>query len=217
VIETGLKRLVRVREDSILAGVCGGFGQYFNLDSALVRLLWVFFTIFGGSGILAYLVAIFIIPDEKTTKDVTPRRLIDGFNDKTILWGVLLVLVGIILFFQHGDFINFIWSHFWSSSINILLALIIIGVGVYVLYHERQKISSMFGGLGSEMPFSLSEKDKQLAGICGGIAKSIGMDSTIIRFFWMCGIIMSVGIGLILYFILALVLPNKYSEVSQNE
>ena len=211
-----MKRLVRIREDSVLAGVCGGFGQYFNLDSALVRILWVFFTIFGGSGILAYLVAVFIIPDETTAKDVTPRRLIDGFNDKTLLWGVLLVLVGIILFFQHGDLINSIWSYFWNSGINVLLALIIIGVGVYLLYQERQKISSMFG-LGSERPLSLSEKDKQLAGICGGIAESIDIDPTIIRIFWMYGTIMSVGIGLILYFILALVLPNKYTEVSQNE
>ena len=211
-----MKRLVRIREDSVLAGVCGGFGQYFNLDSALVRILWVFFTIFGGSGILAYLVAVFIIPDETTAKDVTPRRLIDGFNDKTLLWGVLLVLVGIILFFQHGDLINSIWSYFWNSGINVLLALIIIGVGVYLLYQERQKISSMFG-LGSERPLSLSEKDKQLAGICGGIAESIDIDPTIIRIFWMYGTIMSVGIGLILYFILALVLPNKYAEVSRNE
>jgi len=211
-----LKRLVRIRDNSVLAGVCGGFGQYFNLDSALLRLLWVFFTIFGGSGILAYLLAVFIIPDESTVKHVTPRRLIDGINDKTILWGILLVLVSIILFFQHGDFINSIWSHFWNSGINVLIALIIIGVGVYLLYQERQKISTMFG-LGSDMPLSLSEKDKQLAGICGGIAESIGMDSTVIRFFWAYVTIMSVGIGLILYFILALVLPNQRSEVSQNE
>ena len=210
-----MKRLVRTRDDSVLAGVCGGFSRYFNLDSALVRLLWVFFTIFGGSGVLAYLVAVFIIPDESTAKDVTPRRLIDGFNDKTILWGVLVVLVGIILFFQHGDFINSIWRHFWNSGINVLLAMIIIGTGVYFLYRERQKISTMFG-LGAEMPLSLSDKDKQLAGVCGGIAKSIGMDSTIIRFFWVYGTIMSVGIGLILYFILALVLPNKPAEVGQN-
>ena len=211
-----MKRLVRIRDDSVLAGGCGGFGQYFNLDSALLRLLWVFFTIFGGSGVLAYLLAVFIIPDESTVKDVTPRRLIDGINDKTILWGILLVLVSIILFFQHGDFINSIWSHFLNSGINVLIALIIIGVGVYLLYQERQKISTMFG-LGSDMPLSLSEKDKQLAGICGGIAESIGMDSTIIRFFWAYVTIMSVGIGLILYFILALVLPNQRSEVSQNE
>ena len=211
-----MKRLVRTRDDSVLAGICGGFSQYFNLDSALVRLLWVFFTIFGGSGVLAYLVAVFIIPDETNAKDVIPRRLIDGINDKTILWSVLLVLVGIILFFQHGYFINSIWKHFWSSGINVLLAMIIIGVGVYLLYQERQKVSNMFG-LGAETPISLSEEDKQLAGICGGIAESIGMDSTIIRFFWVYGTIMSIGIGLILYFILALVLPNKHAEVSRNE
>ncbi len=152
----------------------------------------------------------FIQAEDGIRHSVASRGLGDVYKRQ-----ILLMLVGIILFFQHGDFINSIWSHFWNSGINVLIALIIIGVGVYLLYQERQKISTMFG-LGAEMPLSLSDKDKQLAGVCGGIAKSISMDSTIIRFFLVYGTIMSVGIGLILYFILALVLPNKPAEVGQN-
>lgn len=48
----------------MLAGVCGGLGEYANTDPVLFRLLWVFATIFTGiaPGILAYILAILIIP-----------------------------------------------------------------------------------------------------------------------------------------------------------
>ena len=49
----------------MLAGVCGGIGEFFNIDPTLVRLGWVLFSALGGSGILAYIVAMIIIPGEK--------------------------------------------------------------------------------------------------------------------------------------------------------
>lgn len=55
------KRLYRSREAKI-AGVCAGIAEYFNSDPTLVRLLWVFFTLVGGSGILAYLIGWIVIP-----------------------------------------------------------------------------------------------------------------------------------------------------------
>ena len=44
-------------------GVCGGIGEYFDVDPTLVRLVWLLFT-FWGAGILAYLIAWIIIPEE---------------------------------------------------------------------------------------------------------------------------------------------------------
>ncbi len=58
------RALRRSLGDRILGGVCGGLGRYFDIDSALVRLGWVLFTLMGGSGVLAYLLAWLIIPDE---------------------------------------------------------------------------------------------------------------------------------------------------------
>ena len=43
-------------------GVCGGIAEYFDVDSTLIRLAWVLFCFFGGSGLLAYLIAAIIIP-----------------------------------------------------------------------------------------------------------------------------------------------------------
>lgn len=47
----------------MLCGVCAGIAEYFNLDPTIIRLLWVVLTFFGGSGILAYIIAAIIIPE----------------------------------------------------------------------------------------------------------------------------------------------------------
>ena len=57
------KRLYRSDENRMLAGVCGGIAEYFNIDPTVVRLAWVAFCALGGSGILAYILAAIIIPD----------------------------------------------------------------------------------------------------------------------------------------------------------
>lgn len=56
------KRLYRSRNSRMLCGVCGGIAEYFNIDPTLIRLLAVVFGLSGG-GILAYIIAAIIIPD----------------------------------------------------------------------------------------------------------------------------------------------------------
>ena len=55
------KRLYRSASDRMLLGVCGGIGEYLNVDSTIIRLLWAILVFWGGIGILAYLVAAVII------------------------------------------------------------------------------------------------------------------------------------------------------------
>ncbi len=57
------KKLYRNTENKMLAGVCSGIADYFNIDPTLVRLGWVLFSLLGGSGLLAYLIAAIIIPE----------------------------------------------------------------------------------------------------------------------------------------------------------
>ena len=58
------KRLYRSRTDKVFAGICGGLGEYSKVDSVLIRLVWLLIVIFTGffPGVLAYLLAILIIP-----------------------------------------------------------------------------------------------------------------------------------------------------------
>lgn len=57
------KRLYRSKRNRMIAGVCGGIGEYFNVDPTFIRLLWVLFTFAYGSGVLAYIIAWIIIPE----------------------------------------------------------------------------------------------------------------------------------------------------------
>ncbi len=58
------KRLVRPRADRKIAGVCAGFAEYFDLDTSLVRVIWLLVALFGGCGILAYFIAWVVMPEE---------------------------------------------------------------------------------------------------------------------------------------------------------
>jgi phage shock protein C len=58
------RRLVRPREGRAIAGVCRGFAEYFDVDVALVRLMWVLVVFFAGGGLLAYVIAWIIMPEE---------------------------------------------------------------------------------------------------------------------------------------------------------
>ena len=58
------KKLYRVREGRVVAGVCAGLAAHFGIDPTLVRLGFALFTIFGGAGILLYLCAWIVIPEE---------------------------------------------------------------------------------------------------------------------------------------------------------
>jgi len=61
-----MKRLYRNRKNRMLAGICGGLGEYLEIDPVVVRLITVVLTIFGLP-LLVYLIAIFIIPNEPLT------------------------------------------------------------------------------------------------------------------------------------------------------
>lgn len=57
------KKLHKSRHNKMIAGICGGIGEYFDIDPTLIRLGWVLFCAMGGSGFVAYIIAAIIIPD----------------------------------------------------------------------------------------------------------------------------------------------------------
>ncbi len=122
------KRLYRSKNDRMVAGVCGGLGHYFGIDPVLVRLAFVALTVAGGVGILIYLVSAIILPEATEEEDVpsdesrtkTEGRLIFGglfivvggylllrevfpwYSDR-IVWGVILVAVGLAVVLRGAD------------------------------------------------------------------------------------------------------------------
>jgi phage shock protein PspC (stress-responsive transcriptional regulator) len=67
---SGGKRLLRLRDGRMVAGVCAGLAAYFGVDVGLVRLAFGLFTVFFGLGVLIYLIAWAILPEESADSSI---------------------------------------------------------------------------------------------------------------------------------------------------
>lgn len=68
------ERLYRSREDRVLFGVAGGMADWLDQDPAVIRLLWALFVVFGGVGLVVYIIAAIVIPEEPfETPVMTPQ------------------------------------------------------------------------------------------------------------------------------------------------
>ena len=59
-----MKKLYKDKKNAKLSGVCAGIAKYFDMDPTIIRLIWVFITLVGGSGLVAYVVCAIVMPDE---------------------------------------------------------------------------------------------------------------------------------------------------------
>lgn len=67
--EKEMKKCYKSKTDKKLCGVCGGVAEYFGIDSTLVRLGLLLFCMLGGSGLLFYLIAALVMPEETDVVD----------------------------------------------------------------------------------------------------------------------------------------------------
>lgn len=58
------KKLTKSTTNRMICGVCAGIGDYINVDATVVRILWVIFSLAGGAGLLAYIIAAIIMPEQ---------------------------------------------------------------------------------------------------------------------------------------------------------
>ena len=59
-----MKKLMKCESDRIICGVCSGVANYIGIDVTAVRLIWALVSVFGGMGIIAYIVAALIMPSD---------------------------------------------------------------------------------------------------------------------------------------------------------
>jgi phage shock protein PspC (stress-responsive transcriptional regulator) len=125
------KRLYRSTSSKIIGGVCGGLGEYFDVDPTLVRVIAVIlFFATGFFEIMAYVIAWIIIP--KRPLDVEPFPANHQYSSWTkYLPGVILIGVGVILLVRENWF-WFDWDEFWP--------LILIALGLVIIFRrDRNK------------------------------------------------------------------------------
>ncbi len=119
------RRLYRSRRDRMLAGVCGGIAEYLEIDPILVRLVFLAL-LFSGVGVLLYLVAWILIPEEPLDREAPPSRETDEEHLHRVRrnTGILLIVVGALLLI--GEF-------FPAWDIFRLWPLLLILLGIYLL------------------------------------------------------------------------------------
>ena len=145
------KKLYRSVTDIMLGGVCGGLAEYFSIDPVIIRLLFVLAVIFGGSGILAYIILWIIIPqkpfiitpfnqdpstDTKSTEGTTGNeftniyKVVSTGKNRSIFAGAFLIFLGGI--FLLDNFVpHFHFGDFWP--------IVLIGLGIAIILNARNK------------------------------------------------------------------------------
>lgn len=136
-------RLYRSETNKVIAGVCGGLGDFFNVDPSLIRLIFVLIALFGGGGVLLYIILWLIIPTQSSISEITHdsiKKNADEIKDSAqkfadrmkinttkansrTLFGVITLILGVM--FLLGNFGLFEFFHFaklWP------LVLVIIGL-----------------------------------------------------------------------------------------
>ncbi len=124
------RRLYRSRKEKIIAGVCGGLAEYFDIDPVIVRLLMVLLFIYGV-GIIIYILAWIMIPMEPPEKVEVEEVVVDTVEDKKKrerVGAIILIITGVVLLFGAFYSMSFIWK--------IIVPLTIIAAGIYILLKE---------------------------------------------------------------------------------
>jgi phage shock protein C len=229
-----VRRLYKSRTDRMIDGVCGGIARYIGVDPTLVRVVWVLLTILGGSGILLYIAGMVLIPKEPyvfpTFDAASPATLTTPSSDpskkNSLLWGILLIIVGLFIFLHNMGF-SFWHPFHWFDS-DTILPLLLILAGVAFMWGGRNALTakvetpalsaepgpeSVFGTpatpAGPPRKLYRSFLDKKLFGVCGGIGSYFGIDSTIVRILFVIGAFASSGFFVIAYVLMAIIIPKE--------
>jgi phage shock protein C len=151
---TQVVKLYRSERDRLLGGVAGGLADFFDVDSTLVRIIFVLLTIFGGSGLVIYLILWVIIPTESSAENVFTKEFmhknIDEIKDTTKNFayefrnatknkernsrnfaGLIIIVLGAFFLLQNLGLLR---------NLNHLWPIILIIVGFALLMKKNQRV-----------------------------------------------------------------------------
>lgn len=141
------KKLRRSSSDKMIAGVCGGLGEYFDVDPLIFRLIFAVMIIFGGTGILAYIILWILIPEDneqRDTKDLGENikkgadKMAKEIKDTNVhgnsrfVAGAIILTIGVIFLINN-------FFPFFGLGIRKLWPLIIIVIGGSILLNPKRR------------------------------------------------------------------------------
>lgn len=204
-VEQG-KQFARSQTDRIFLGICGGIANYLDVDPLIIRFIFVFSILLGGWGAVIYIVAAMLIPVEtisvKLSDEETAR--LKQANTKT-LTGTALILIGFFFIFDFYGIINYFGVLGIPPELFLPVSLIVFGI--YFLRREHK----LFRFSNSQDKFYRTKSSSRFLGVCSGLANYLNTDSNLIRMIWIVFTFISMGLGIVVYFLIVVMAPY-YNE-----
>lgn len=140
-----MKRLYKSRKNKVIAGVCGGIAEYFNVDPVLIRLIAVLFFFTGGASLIAYIVGMIIIPKEpselimegekSSAQNETPPVQTESFGHVgSLIIGVLMIVFGMHFLLRRIPFFHPYYWWFWDMGWHFFWPSILIVIGLLIIF-----------------------------------------------------------------------------------
>ena len=232
------KRLYRSRVNRMISGVCGGLGEYLNMDPVVIRIIFILLALFGGGGILLYLIGIFVIPENPNQSPVSATKSKERTSSgHSAFWGWVLIILGALFLIPQFTFIPPI--DLWDLPWGTIWAILFIVFGIFLLLKSDTKETVQMPPAGESATESAtgtgegpsgqkakeqgpvkhlfrSRKDRMISGVCGGLAEYFDMDPTVVRLIFVFLTIFSKGLGLLAYIILIFAMPEEKPQIFPN-
>jgi len=236
--EAGVNRLYRSVFNRRLAGICGGLAEYFNVDPFLTRALWVisiFVTHFAT--LIAYFVAWAIIP-ENPRATPPPMMKTSSQNNSQYFFGLLLIVLGFFFLADRMDWDFLVPWHWhlpywfsWGAIFSVLLIL----VGAAMIF--RPEVLASFSAINkpaapgtttgpdaastrpdtraNERRWVRALHERMIGGVCGGLAKYLNLDPSLVRLgFVILTLLSGFIIGIVTYMVMMIILPEEAQNLA---
>lgn len=143
-----IKKLYRSTTDKILFGVCGGIAEYLEVDSLVIRMIFMFLVFAGGSGVFIYLILALLMPKDKNKEGshlredagkITKELFGEAKDNSMIISfrniiGIVFVIMGLNLLFKEIFKVDlFAWLR-WE----IVFSLLIILMGINIIKNRNK-------------------------------------------------------------------------------
>ncbi len=213
------RRLYRSRTNNVIAGVCGGYAEYFDVDPVIMRLLFVLLAFFGGSGFLIYFASMLLLPKAPVNMDsagAAPE--VSRVNVRHVLGGMLIIFGIAFLLSNLGVFA---FMHAWDLSWNFIFPILLILFGMAIIYYRQNEQipeapANAADGEPAPRQLRRSLTDRKIFGVCGGLADYFSIDPNLTRILYVVLCLATGGAGVLLYFILALLVPDDRFVKTQS-
>jgi phage shock protein C len=145
-----MRRLYRSRKSKVIAGVCGGIAEYFNVDPVLIRLISVLFLFAGGAAFIAYIIGMIIIPIEPwagfkegegaLTQGAVGTEHAESSGPKgSLIVGVIMIVFGVHFLLRRIPFFFPYYWRFWDMGWHFFWPSVLIGIGLLVIFRGARQ------------------------------------------------------------------------------